>query len=113
MINQTRVTQPLILIVNVPILNPYHPCHIDHCSYYDEIAQVKCSLSRSNGDSNRLLTSWCGIPNTKHTHSTLLDMVTTIRILEVAWLHTMSRQEPSYLGTSPLPKGQAATITLG
>jgi hypothetical protein len=70
MINQTRVTQPLILFVNVLILNPYHPSHSDHCSYYDEIAQVKCSLSRSDGDSNRLLTSWWGIPNTNHTHST-------------------------------------------
>jgi hypothetical protein len=70
MVNHTRVTLPLILIINVIIHNPYHPSHGDHCSYYDEIDQVKCSLSRSDGDSNRLLTSWRGTPNTNHIHST-------------------------------------------
>ena len=29
-----------------------------HKHYYDDEAQVKCSLSRSDGDSNRFLTSW-------------------------------------------------------
>ena len=29
-----------------------------HKHYYDDKAQVKCSLSRSDGDSNRFLTSW-------------------------------------------------------
>jgi len=29
-----------------------------HKHYYDDGAQVKCSLSRSDGDSNRFLTSW-------------------------------------------------------
>jgi hypothetical protein len=39
-----------------------------HKHYYDEVAQVKYSLSRSDGDSNRLLTSWRFIPHTNHTH---------------------------------------------
>jgi hypothetical protein len=77
----------LILIANVIILNPYHHSHGYHCSYYDEISQVKCSLSRSDGNLNRLLTSWRGIPNTNHTHSTSWDTVTTIRIPEAARLH--------------------------
>jgi len=29
-----------------------------HKHYYDDGAQVKCSLSRSDGDSNQFLTSW-------------------------------------------------------
>jgi len=29
-----------------------------HKHYYNDEAQVKCSLSRSDGDSNRFLTSW-------------------------------------------------------
>jgi hypothetical protein len=101
MINQTRLTQPLI--VNVLILNPYHPSHGDHCSCYDEIAQVKCSLSRSDGDSNRVLASWRGIPNTNHIHSTSCDTITTIRIPEAARLHiadsigaTISKDQPDY-----------------
>jgi hypothetical protein len=39
-----------------------------HHHYYDAIAQVKCSLSRSDGDSNWFLTSWWFIPHTNHTH---------------------------------------------
>jgi hypothetical protein len=70
MINQTRLTQPLIFILSIINLNPYHHSYRNHSSYYDEIAQVKCSLSRSDGDLNRLLTSQWGIPNTNYTHST-------------------------------------------
>jgi hypothetical protein len=58
MINQTRLTPPLILNISIIILNLYHQSHRNYSSHYDEIAQVKCSLSRSDGDSNRLLTSW-------------------------------------------------------
>jgi hypothetical protein len=39
-----------------------------HHHYYDVVARFKCSLSRSNGDSNRFLTSWWFIPHTNHTH---------------------------------------------
>jgi hypothetical protein len=39
-----------------------------HHHYYDVIARVKCSLSRSNGNSNWFLTSWWFIPHTNHTH---------------------------------------------
>jgi hypothetical protein len=39
-----------------------------HHHYYDVITRVKCSLSRSDGDSNRFLTSWWFIPHTNHTH---------------------------------------------
>jgi len=45
---------------------PYHSIHnsllimtqVFHSPYYEDEAQVKCSLSKSNGDSNRFLTSW-------------------------------------------------------
>jgi hypothetical protein len=39
-----------------------------HHHYYNAITRVKCSLSRSDGDSNRFLTSWWFIPHTNHTH---------------------------------------------
>jgi hypothetical protein len=39
-----------------------------HHHYYDAVTHVKCSLSRSDGDSNRFLTSWWFIPHTNHTH---------------------------------------------
>jgi hypothetical protein len=39
-----------------------------HHHYYDVVTRVKCSLSRSDGDSNRFLTSWWFIPHTNHTH---------------------------------------------
>jgi hypothetical protein len=39
-----------------------------HHRYYDAVARVKCSLSRSDGDSNWFLTSWWFIPHTNHTH---------------------------------------------
>jgi hypothetical protein len=39
-----------------------------HHHYYDVIARVKCSLSRSDGDSNRFITSWWFIPHINHTH---------------------------------------------
>ena len=38
-----------------------------HSPYYEGEAHVKCSLSRSDGDSNRFLTSWRVIPHTNHT----------------------------------------------
>jgi hypothetical protein len=37
-----------------------------HHFYYDVVARVKCSLSRSDGDSNWFLTSWWFIPHTNH-----------------------------------------------
>jgi hypothetical protein len=40
-----------------------------HHHYYDAVTQVKCSLSRSDGDSNWFLISWWFIPHTNHTHS--------------------------------------------
>jgi hypothetical protein len=40
-----------------------------HKHYHDDVAQVKCSLCRSDGDSNRFLSSWWNIPHTNHTHS--------------------------------------------
>jgi hypothetical protein len=39
-----------------------------HHHYYNVVSRVKCSLSRSDGDSNRFLTSWWFIPHTNHTH---------------------------------------------
>jgi hypothetical protein len=45
---------------------PYHSIHkslliitqVFHSPYYEDRAHVKCSLSRSDGNSNRFLTSW-------------------------------------------------------
>ena len=45
---------------------PHHSIHkpfiiitqVFHSPYYEDRAHVKCSLSRSDGDSNRFLTSW-------------------------------------------------------
>jgi hypothetical protein len=42
--------------------------HVFHNHYYDDVAQVKCSLSRSDDDSNRFLISWWFILHTNHTH---------------------------------------------
>jgi hypothetical protein len=39
-----------------------------HHNYYDAVTRVKCSLSRSDGDSNRFLTSWWFSPHTNHTY---------------------------------------------
>jgi len=55
---------------------PHHSIHkpfimitqVFHSPYYEDEAHVKCSLSRSDGDSNRFLTSWRVIPHTNHTH---------------------------------------------
>jgi len=55
---------------------PHHSIHkpfiiitqVLHSPYYEDEAHVKCSLSRSDGDSNRFLTSWWVIPHTNHTH---------------------------------------------
>jgi hypothetical protein len=37
-----------------------------HHYYYDAVARVKCSLSRSDSDSNWFLTGWWFIPHTNH-----------------------------------------------
>jgi len=55
---------------------PYHSIHsssitittVFQSPYYEDEAQVKCSLSKSDGDLNRFLTSWWVIPHTNHTH---------------------------------------------
>jgi len=55
---------------------PHHSIHksfiiitqVFHGPYYKDEAHVKCSLSRSDGDLNRFLTSWRVIPHTNHTH---------------------------------------------
>jgi hypothetical protein len=52
-----------------------------HHHYYDAIAQVKCSLSRSDGDSNRFLTSWWFIPHTNYTHRSNELQITNDTIL--------------------------------
>ena len=56
------------------IINNFHKVifittvQVFHQHYYDEVTQVKCSLCRSDGDSNRFLTSWWFIPYTNLTH---------------------------------------------
>jgi len=55
---------------------PHHSMHqsfiiitqVFHSPYYEDRAHVKCSLSKSDGDLNRFLTSWRVIPHTNHTH---------------------------------------------
>ena len=49
----------VIFIITVQVFHQY---------YYDEVTQVKCSLSRSDSDSNRFLTSWWFIPYTNLTY---------------------------------------------
>jgi len=44
--------------VAFPTSSSYHNIQVFHKYYYDDGAQVKCSLSQSNRDSNRFLTSW-------------------------------------------------------
>ena len=78
-----HVLLPIILICTCTIANnccdmivPYHSIHkssititiVFHSPNYEDRAHVKCSLSRSDGDSNRFLTSWRVIPRTNHTH---------------------------------------------
>ena len=55
---------------------PYQSIHnsllittqVFHSPYNEDRAHVKCSLSRSYGDSNRFLTSWQVISHTNHSH---------------------------------------------
>jgi len=49
----------------------HHITQVFHSPYYEDEAHVKCLLSRSDGDSNRFLTSWRVIP----TQTTLTDQV--------------------------------------
>jgi hypothetical protein len=63
-----------------------------HHHYYDAIARVKCSLSRSDGDSNRFLTSWWFIPHTNHTHRLSELQVTNDTISVSAAGQIMDRQ---------------------
>ena len=57
------------------MLVPYHSIHkssyivtqVFHGPYYEDRAHVTCSVSRSDGDSNRFLISWRVIPHTNHT----------------------------------------------
>jgi hypothetical protein len=61
-INSNHIRFNIFNIIHITIL-------VFHKHYYDDVAQVKCSLSRSDGDSNRFLTSWWNILHTNHTHS--------------------------------------------
>jgi hypothetical protein len=74
--------------------------HVFHNHYYDDIAQVKCSLSRSNGDLNRFLTSWWFLLHTNHTHRSNELQVTERIILIKSWV----RQASPYLGATRLPR---------
>ena len=65
---------------------PHHSIHksfiiitqVFHSPYYEDRAHVKCSLSRSDGDSNRFLTSWRVIPHTNHTHQSSELQITVL-----------------------------------
>jgi hypothetical protein len=70
-----------------------------HKHYYDDVAQVKCSLSRSDGDSNRFLTSWWFILHTNHTHRSSELQVTERTIPIKSWVW----QTPPYRGATRLP----------
>ena len=65
---------------------PYHSIHkssyivtqVFYSPYYEDEAQVKCSLSRSDGNSNQFLTIWRVIPHTNHTHWSSELLVTVL-----------------------------------
>jgi hypothetical protein len=52
-----------------------------HRHYYDVVAWVKYSLFRSDGDSNRFLTSWWFTPHTNHIHRSNELQITNDTIL--------------------------------
>ena len=62
-----------------------------HKHYYDDGAQVKCSLSRSDGDSNRFLTSWRVY--SPHKPHPLIKWATGHRIT-LSWTNSRVRQVP-------------------
>jgi hypothetical protein len=92
-INSHHIRFSIFNIIHVIVL-------VFHKHYYDDVAQVKCSLSRSDGDSNRLLTSWCFIRYTNHTHSLSELHVTNDTISIKSW----DQQEPPYPGAVRLPE---------
>jgi len=69
-----------------------------HKHYYDDEAQVKCSLSRSDGDLNRFLSSWWFTSHINHASPVRVTLVTKRTILVKSWV----RQAPPYLGVTRL-----------
>ena len=68
---------------------PHHSIHesfliitqVFHSPYYENRTHVKCSLSRSDGDSNRFLSSWRVIPHANHTHWSSELQITVLHCL--------------------------------
>ena len=69
-----------------------------HKHYYDDEAQVKCSLSRSDGDSNRFLTSWRVY--SPHKPHSLIKWATDHRI-------TLSRTNSRVRQAPPVPEDRS------
>jgi len=82
---------------------PYHSIHktlliitqVFHSPYYEDRAHVKCSLSRSDGDSNQFLTSSRVIP--PHKPHSLIKWATDHHI-------TLSRTKSRVRQAPPIPK---------
>ena len=71
-----------------------------HKHYYDDEAQVKCSLSRSDGDSNRFLTCWRVY--SPHKPHSLIKWATDHRI-------ALSRTNSRVWQAPPVPRTVPAT----
>jgi len=82
--------------------------------YYEDRAHVKCSLYRSDGDSNQFLTSWRVIPHTNHTHWSSELQITILHYLGPNRRFGRHRQYPGtvpvtevskvYQGCAPCPR---------
>jgi len=69
-----------------------------HSPYYEDEAQVKCSLSRSDGDSNRFLNSWwVYFPHKPHS---LIKWATGHRV-------TLSKTNSRVRQAPPVPEGRS------
>jgi len=68
-----------------------------HSPYYEDRAHIKCSLSRSDGDSNRFLTSWRVY--SPHKPHSLIKWATDHRV-------ALSRTNSRVWQESPVPKNR-------
>jgi len=75
-----------------------------HSPYYEDEAHVKSSLSRSDGNSNRFLTSWRVIPHTNHTHYSSELQITVLHYPGPIRGFGKHRQYPSTLPATEVSK---------
>jgi len=75
-----------------------------HSPYYKDRAHVKFSLSRSDGDSNRFLTSWRVIPHTNHTYWSSELQITILHYLGPIRGFGRHRQYPRTVSATEVSK---------